>query len=194
MTKISRSSSAAVAAVAVLALGASGCASAAPPAGAGFGAGRGAQQTRTIATLTNSQAEALAFMVEEEKLAHDLYTLAYDTYGLAVFGNIARSETQHQSAIRRLLDRYRLPDPTSGQAPGEFVDKDLQALYDTLAAQVMESQEAALQVGVTVEKTDIADLKESRVGMPRDVKRVMDNLLRASRQHLRAFNYWVSVS
>ena len=127
---------------------------------------------------------------KRRRCAHDLYVLAYDTYGLRVFNNIAASETSHQQSLQRVLTAYELSDPTQGQPAGEFTDPDLQALYDALSAQVMQSQAAALNVGVTVERTDIADLKQTKTGMPREVKLVLGHLLTASRQHLRAFSMW----
>lgn len=160
-----------------------------PRGGPRMGGGMQVALTGT-AQLTVQEKRNLRYMVEEEKLAHDLYVLAYDTHGLQIFANIARSETQHQQAIQRVLAAYSIKDPSRGMPAGEFRDADLQALYDTLAEKVQESQEAALQVGITVEETDIADLRETRVGMPREVRLVLDQLMAASEQHLRAFTAW----
>ena len=142
------------------------------------------------ARLSASEKQELQYLTEEEKVAHDLYALAYDTYGLRIFANIAASETRHQQSLQRVLDAYGLSDPTAGQPAGSFTDPDLQALYDSLSAQVLQSQEAALDVGVAVEKADISDLTRAKSGMPREVKRVIGHLVTASEQHLRAFSMW----
>lgn len=144
------------------------------------------------ATLTTGEKQKLQYLTEEEKLAHDLYVLAYDTYGLRVFANIAASETRHQQSMQRILTAYDISDKTQGLAAGTFSDPALQAQYDSLSAQVLQSQEAALQVGMLVEKADIADLKKARSGMPREVRQVLGQLLAASQQHLRAFTMWRS--
>lgn len=159
--------------------------------GARMGGGGQTALTGT-AKLTVQEKRNLKYMVEEEKLAHDLYQLAYDTYGLQIFANIARSETQHQQALQRVLAAYEIKDPSQNLPAGQFFDPDLQALYDTLAAKVAQSQDEALQVGIIVERTDIADLRETRVGMPKEVRLVLDHLLAASKQHLRAFTAWSS--
>lgn len=156
------------------------------------GAASGATTTRPAAaatlTLTTAEKADLRYMVEEEKVAHDVYTALYAAYGLPVFKNIAAAEQQHMEAVRTLLSRYGLSDPTVGQAAGHFVNPDLQALYDTLTAQGEESIEAALIVGALIEETDIADLREARTRTVKaDIKNVYDSLERGSNNHLRSF-------
>lgn len=46
-------------------------------------------------TLSASEANSILFMVEEEKLARDVYLTLYDKWGLITFSNIARSEQRH---------------------------------------------------------------------------------------------------
>lgn len=162
-----------------------------PGGGPRMGMSRGGVASVTgTATLSANEKRDLQYLTEEEKVAHDLYALAYDTYGLRIFANIAASETHHQQSLKRILSAYRLSDPTQGQPAGTFTDPDLQALYDSLSAQVLQSQQAALDVGVAVERADIADLAQAKGGMPREVQRVLGHLLVASEQHLRAFSMW----
>ena len=137
---------------------------------------------------TKPDVAALQFMVAEEKLAHDVYVTLGEEYGTRVFTNIARSETQHQSAIANLLDLYGIKNPTLNDKVGVFDDPKLQNLYDDLIAKGMLSLQDALEVGVLVEKTDIADLKDVLAGNePADVDRVLTQLLKASYNHLAAF-------
>lgn len=95
-------------------------------------------------------------MVAEEKLAHDVYVTLGEEYGLRVFTNIARSETQHQSAVVDLLDIYGIKNPTLNDKLGVFDDPKLQNLHDDLIAKGMRSLRDAREVGMLVEKTDIA--------------------------------------
>ena len=87
------------------------------------------------AALSAAESDALQYMREEEKLAHDVYVTLYDLWGLRVFSNIAASEQQHTSAVATLLSRYAVSDPAAGNAVGEFTDPALQKLYDELIAQ-----------------------------------------------------------
>lgn len=139
-------------------------------------------------TLTAAQRATLVHMAEEEKLARDLYTaLAARFPSLRQFSRIARSEATHLAAVRTLLTRYGIADPTVGKSAGTFSDPALQSLYDRLLAGAT-SPARALAAGVTVEKVDIADLARATEGVTAaDVLRVYTNLSRGSQMHLRAF-------
>jgi len=165
--------------------------------GSASGAGNpseGAQQPGTGArssTLTVSQSSALAAQAEQEKLAGDLYQAFADKYPEVVFDRIAAAEDQHLAAVGQQLTVYGVDDPTAGQAPGEFATAALQTRYDQLLAQGMIGRSGALEVGVQVEKTTIADLQEALGGvMAASVQNVYENLLEASQQHLTAFTNW----
>lgn len=139
-------------------------------------------------SLSEAEAEGLAYMREEEKLAHDLYLELYDQYGLPVFANIARSEAAHMDAVLSLLETYGLADPAQGMPAGKFTDPALQALYDDLLARGKQSLEEALCVAALVEETDILDLQARLAQTTRaDITHTYQNLLQASGSHLRAF-------
>lgn len=152
-----------------------------------------APQSAVMTVALSAQEIAdLQYMREEEKLAHDVYAAMFAKWGLPIFDNIARSETQHASAVKNLLDRYGIPDPAAGKAAGEFTNPALQALYDQLLAQGSLSVNDALKVGVTIEQTDINDLQTRLAATTQwDVQRVYSNLLRGSQNHLRAFRKFV---
>lgn len=142
--------------------------------------------------LTPAEQEGLIFMREEEKLARDVYDYFDGLYNLPIFANIATSEQRHMDAVLTLLNRYEVPDPAAGNEPGEFTNAMLQALYDDLIVQGVQSLEDALDVGILIEETDIADLEERLLAVVHnDIRRVYQNLLSASRNHLTAFQSWV---
>jgi hypothetical protein len=129
-------------------------------------------------------------MAQEEKLAHDLYAAFAARYDAVVFDHIAAAETQHLTAVRTLLQRYGVSDPTANQPAGAFTDPAVQATYDKLLAQGNGSQAAALTAGQQVERDDIADLKAALNGLTApDVKQAYTNLLAASQRHLTAFTH-----
>ena len=138
-------------------------------------------------------ADGLAFMREEEKLAHDVYALFGLMYvdqhpGSNVFARIAASEQRHTDAVLDLLVSYGLPDPAYAE-PGVFRDPELQALYDTLVAVGSEGLTQALGVGVVIEQKDMEDIVEAielSLGYE-DIVQVYSNLLAASENHLQAF-------
>ena len=156
--------------------------------GAGMGAGMGAGLT-TLASgsLTATQKAELAAMAEDEKLAHDLYVVFGDKYGIP-FSRITNAETQHLEAVRIVLKRYAITDPTAEKAAGTFTTASTQQLYNKLLAQGTASVDGAKTAAHIVESTDIADLKTAATGVTApDVSQVYNNLLAASQRHLVAF-------
>ena len=140
--------------------------------------------------LTTTQKAQLKYLIEEEKLARDVYTYLATKVTTRKFSNIARSEQTHMNYIATLLTKYKQTNPTTGKAAGVLVNKDIQALYNTLTVQGSAGLLEAYGVGVTIEEVDIASLKELLVkAMPVDVKAALDLLLAASYNHLEAFTY-----
>lgn len=130
----------------------------------------------------------LSYLIEEEKLAHDVYTVLYEEYQSQVFGNILESETKHQDQVLVLLDTYGLEDPRSDEL-GVFNDPELQELYDTLIAKGMLSETDAFEVGVMIEEKDIADITyQLETASEQDVIETLERLRSGSENHLRAFN------
>lgn len=147
---------------------------------------------RTAASTTQSlgqpEAGGLAFSREEERMAHDLYTVFAEKYGATVFSRIASSEQRHFDAVGSLLTRYSVADPASQAKPGVYADPAIQALYDGWKAEGLTSASAAYKVGVQLEKRDIADLQRlQKQTANADLDRVYGNLERASGHHLAAF-------
>jgi len=152
------------------------------------GEAEAARRSSTTITLTSQEKKDLIFMREEEKLARDVYLTLYEKWGTPVFASIATSEQQHMDAILNLLNTYKLADPAAGKLVGEFVNIELQALYDALIARGEKSALDALMVGGIIEETDVEDLlaamETSRLSK---IDSVYQNLLNGSYNHLRAF-------
>ena len=173
-------------------------------AGMGPGAGQGAGMrdgtclalapAAAKGTLTDQQEATLADMAQEEKLAHDLYVAFAARYDAVIFDRIARSETQHLTAVRTLLDRYGLADPTAGKPAGQFSDPAWQAEYDRLLAQGSASQTAAFGGRTRRSSRPTSRIwREALDGLTAaDVKQAYTHLLAASRHHLAAFEAWAT--
>ncbi|HRW74348.1 MAG: DUF2202 domain-containing protein [Saprospiraceae bacterium] len=138
--------------------------------------------------LSGDEAASLLFMREEEKLAHDLYAKLYTIWPVQAFSHIAASELTHTEAVLLLIQKYNLDDPSEGNGPGEFTDPTLETLYNDLLNQGMASEIDALKVGALVEEVDIQDLQTALVKIDnQDIIWVYENLMKGSRNHLRAF-------
>ncbi len=138
--------------------------------------------------LSEAEKAALMVMREEEYLAYDVYDVLGKMYSRRVFLNISKSESRHTEAVKALIEKYGLTDPALNHEQGVFNNTDLQSLYNSLIAKGSESVLQALIVGATIEDVDIYDLeKHLEITDNEDIKMVFQNLMRGSRNHLRAF-------
>ncbi|WP_297458081.1 DUF2202 domain-containing protein, partial [Thermococcus sp.] len=144
--------------------------------------------TTYYAPLSEDEINGLLYMVEEEKLARDVYLTLYNETGLTVFSNIANSEQRHMDAVLSLIEKYNLTAPDTLDQVGVFQNEELQALYNQLVEQGSKSVIDALKVGALIEETDIEDLEKwiSETDNE-DIKAVYSNLMAGSENHLRAF-------
>lgn len=140
-----------------------------------------------IATADATTAQ-LVYLIEEEKLAHDVYSAMFELWGARVFGNILQSENTHQSQVLSVMATRDISDPRFSQV-GVFVNADLQDLYDQLIAKGSKSALDAYEVGIAIEELDIDDLtKMLATAKDADVIAMMEKLRGGSENHLRAFN------
>ena len=131
-------------------------------------------------TLTQELKDAMAYMGNEERLAYDIYMNLYDFHkennGIEIkqLYNIAnKSEIKHVQMVQALVRKYNLQEEDlsnveqgvadntiefASMPRGEYDIPKIQALYNALYAQGVDSQVDALLVGCMVEVTDINDL------------------------------------
>jgi hypothetical protein len=153
-----------------------------------------ARSQSVSSALTQQEQDDLLFTREEEKLARDTYLTSFETWGLAIFSNIASSEQSHMDAILKLLDTYSLPDPAAGKTIGEFTNPTLQNLYNALEGLSSASALGALKVGGLIEETDIRDITAAVArSQHADITKVYETLMCGSRNHLRAFAQSVEI-
>lgn len=139
-------------------------------------------------TLTDAQGQELLAQAEHEKLARDTYVAYFESTGDYRFERVAASEEQHLEAIRMLLDRYDLTDPTAGLDEGEFKSDAVERTYQEYLAEG-DDLESALEVAQGIETDDIADLGKASEGLDApDVEQVYEHQIRASEHHLAAFS------
>ena len=138
--------------------------------------------------LSDEEIWGMTYMYEEEKLARDVYLTLYKTWKIKILKNIANSEQRHMNAMQLLLQKYDIPLPIENDEVGFFSNTTLQQLYHELVAQGEPSPEDAVYVGATIEDLDIFDLKTyiSQADNS-DIRTVYQNLMKGSRNHLRAF-------
>lgn len=133
--------------------------------------------------------EDLIYLVQEEKLARDVYHYAFNKHGLKIFQNISSSEQYHMDQAIGLLKKYNIENPVADMESGKFENSTLQQLYNDLIARVDLSPTEALFVGATIEDMDIHDIDELIKNTEKeDVLHVYNLLTCGSRNHMRAFS------
>lgn len=142
-----------------------------------------------VALFSEAELQELAFLLEEEKLANNLYEAFYAETGATVFRQVARSEDKHFSALLKQAEKAGIDtDDILSRGDGDFVSAELQALHDDLLARGSVSREAALEVGIFIERTDMIDLAAARDAVEgTKLSEVYDRLLDGSANHLGAF-------
>lgn len=160
----------------------------------------------TLATLGSASAQTysteaiadLRYMIEEEKLARDVYLSFASLYPtLKPFQNIPNSEQTHYSQLvtQAGLAGVNVSDLTSLPS-STFQNTALQSLFGSLVTQGSTSSFAALTVGKNIELLDIQDLNHAMAGIPTNssLYTVYGNLRNASNNHLNAFNNWLAMT
>jgi hypothetical protein len=141
-----------------------------------------------VGGLNVEERRDLLHMVEEEKMARDVYQFLHGKWGLSQFNSIARSEEHHVNAVLSLVQKYGLPDPITGRRSGVFQDLHLAKLYNDLISKGSRSAVDALQVGGLIEELDIIDLENAiKVARQSDIRQVYQRIQRGSFNHLRSF-------
>ena len=143
----------------------------------------------SAATLTSTQKAKLQYLIEEEKLARDVYTYLAANVTTRKFSSIVKSEQTHMDQIATLLTTYKVANPTLNKSAGVFTNTTLAKLYKSLTIQGKASSLEAFNVGVTIEKMDIGDLESIRkLFTQADVLAAIDLLDQGSQNHLAAFS------
>lgn len=137
-------------------------------------------------SLSASERDGLLWMREEERLAGDVNAALARRWGNGPFVNVAAAEATHTEAVRLLLSRYGIAEPTPRTTAGTYDNQVFVRLYQELVTTGSSSYVDGLKVGARIEELDIHDLKARPSELP-DIAMVYANLERASRNHLRAF-------
>ncbi len=140
--------------------------------------------------LSDSEKEDLAFLLEEEKLARDIYVVFHEEWGLRAFDNISKAEQKHMDKLHNLAVKHGLAIPYSIQKnqPGTFDNEVIQSLYDESIVSGRNSIVEALKSGVEIEETDISDLITALENTKNpQLQKVYTNLKEASERHLQTY-------
>jgi hypothetical protein len=143
--------------------------------------------------LFDDEVTEIAFLLEEEKLARDVYRKLAERWRLPIFRNIAEAEQRHMDLVQKTFEIYGLDLPVTFDTGGVFDDPILAGVYEQLVFEGGFENDAAtlidaLGVGVEIEDMDLLDLYDFLEITQNDLlELVIHNLSKGSRNHLRAF-------
>ena len=150
---------------------------------------KGPNGPSTSSGLTELEEANILYLLEEEKLAHDIYVEMYNLYGAFIFNTISESEQRHMDSVAKLISKYELDDTVVNNGPGIFTDDVIRDEYIRLLEEGELSLKDALEVGVDIEEMDIGDIVRMLDDTDKiDIERVLSNLWDGSNNHLDAFN------
>ena len=139
--------------------------------------------------LTQQDAASILLLREEEKLARDVYLTLSEKWNVPVFKNIAQAEARHMSVMKMLVDRYGLEDPVKDDTVGTFTSPEFRQVVSgtcgfrfRLAGRRIQGRREDRGTGYQGFAGFTGNVQST------DVRRVYQNLLRASENHLRAFS------
>lgn len=141
--------------------------------------------------LAAADEKTALYMIEEEKMARDVYDAFEAKWGATIFNHISEAEGRHYERMLALARSIgvKVPDAIEKNDAGRFMNEELQAMYDAFITSGNQSLAAALQVGGVLEETNYRDLSAGiEATGNEEVRATFTQLLNASANHLRAFN------
>jgi len=140
--------------------------------------------------LGPTQRATLRAVAARCKLEHDLLALFADRYQ-AFPAQLALSRTQAIAAIRPLLSRYGISDPSAMGGTGVMADAVTQADFDRLVAVGCADRAAALRITARLAAGSIWMLEFALAGLTApDVRHTYLHLLTMAHQQLRTALAW----
>jgi len=117
-------------------------------------------QTRTGLDLSSKE-NAVLYLIEQEKLARDLYGVLDTIWVTDVFNRMANKELQHMDKLSAVAAEFMIdvPNHFNEYKPGQFVNEDLRNLYIDLLFNANFSLEDAYRACANLEERKIMNLR-----------------------------------
>jgi hypothetical protein len=131
-----------------------------------------------------------AYMLEEERMAMEVYQVFFDKWEHQIFQNISQAEERHFEIMQEMLveQNPKMGATIDDWETGIYENDVVQNLYDNLVKRGSVSLLDALKVGAEIEELNIADLNSSiNQSESQTAIATYQSLLNASHNHLRAF-------
>jgi hypothetical protein len=145
--------------------------------------------------LSEKEGQDLLYIIEEERLIHDMLSNAHHNWNIRLFDRLSQAEQGH---VDKLVDvacelSWTIPVPYMVNRPGQYENKAIQGLYYDLCSRTEESLEEALLVSALLYELNILDLDRRMLATEKQrlqivyahFKKTSKNYLRTLVSHLR---------
>lgn len=114
-----------------------------------------------IGNHLKSKESIVLYLLEQEKLAHDVYRTLDTMWVTDIFNRVANEEYQHVSKLSAVAAEFMInvPNHFNEYPIGQFIDTKLRRLYGELMHAANFSLEDAYRACATLEERKIVDLK-----------------------------------
>ena len=114
-----------------------------------------------IGSQLKSKEAIVLYLIEQEKLAHDLYRVLDTMWVTDVFNRVSNEELQHMAKLSAVACEFMIDVPVhfNEYPEGQFVDGRLRRLYTDLLLSANFSLEEAYLACANLEERKILDLK-----------------------------------
>ncbi|MBK9488308.1 MAG: DUF2202 domain-containing protein [Haliscomenobacter sp.] len=114
-----------------------------------------------IGSQLKSKEAIILYLIEQEKVAHDLYRVLDTMWVTDVFNRVSNEELQHMAKLSAVACEFMIDVPAhfNEYPEGQFVDGKLRRLYTDLLVAANFSLEEAYRACANLEERKILDLK-----------------------------------
>ena len=139
--------------------------------------------------ISKSDRDAIIYVVQEEKVAHDFYKAMYELHGVISFRSISKSEGLHMDQAKQLIEHFGIEDPNKEyyDTPGSFKNPKFEEMYNSLVRNGTNSIVDALVEAARFEEMDIVDIQRFTASTQDEyLKSTFEKLSGVSENHLKA--------
>ncbi|MDH3650920.1 MAG: DUF2202 domain-containing protein [Saprospiraceae bacterium] len=134
--------------------------------------------------FSEADQESVKHMVEEERLAFEIYQFASSKWDQPIFQTICTDEKFHLYKIKALAKKYAVE--SGEEVPGTYDNQGLQDMFTRYQSKAVVSEKDALLAVADFEERDIVDLqKYFKTTDNADLIVAYEYLLEGAKKHLR---------
>lgn len=138
--------------------------------------------------LTESEAEGIKLIIEENKLARDLYIEFYEMWEYDTFNKVSISDALYMDKTKVALERFKINDPVENDDKGVYESLYITKLYRDLLKKGKSDPFEAMRIGTTLEEMHIKDLNDLLENTSNDdLIELYTELKLGAISHIRAF-------